>query len=305
MIRITGMHQTPPQAFDLNLLTTLDVLLEERSVSRAAQRLGITQSAMSRALGRLREALKDPLLVPAGRGLQPTPRAEAIAGPLREVLADLRTRVLAPSTFDPTTATRRFAVSSTDYTDTVLMPAIYTELAKTAPGVGLDLVGPAAAFGRGLEEAKVDLVMGIAAGASGSLRARTLFQDGWGCLVPARRSGPLTLDDWLATPHVVVGTTRSASGPVDAVLARVGLTRRVGARVHTFGLVPSIVAATGWIATLPRRLAQRNGAGVQFEPVPLGLPEITLSMLWHERAHHDPAHAWFREVVANVARRVA
>ena len=95
MDRLLRMHETPLEAFDLNLLTTLDVLLEERSVSRAAARVGITQSAMSRALGRLRDALGDPLLVPSGRGLQPTPRALAVAGPLREVLADVR-RVLAP-----------------------------------------------------------------------------------------------------------------------------------------------------------------------------------------------------------------
>lgn len=121
---------------------------------------------MSRALGRLRHALGDPLLIPAGRGLQPTPRAEAIAGPLREVLADVHTRVLAPALFDPATATRRFSIPSTDYTDIVLMPQIYAELARSAPGLGIDLVGPAAAFGRGLEEAQVDLVVGIAATAS-------------------------------------------------------------------------------------------------------------------------------------------
>lgn len=299
--RFPGMRRTPLYTFDLNLLTALDVLLDERSVSRAARRLGLTQSATSRALGRLRDALDDPLLVPAGRGLQPTPRAEAIAGPLREVLADIRTRVVAPTIFDPVTGTRRFAVSSTDYTDIVLMPSVYAALAVVAPGVGLDLVGPGAAYGRGLEEAQVDLVVGVAAGATGSLRARALFRDGWGCLVSARRSGPLTLEDWLRTPHVVVGTTGSAAGPVDTVLARQGLTRRVGARVHTFGLVPSIVAATGWIATLPRRVAERGGIDVRFEPVPLELPELTLSMLWHERSHQDPAHAWFREVVANTA----
>lgn len=297
------MHQTPLQQFDLNLLTTLDVLLEERSVSRAAVRMGLTQSAMSRALGRLRDALGDPLLVPAGRGLERTPRAEAIAGPLREVLADVRTRVLAPAVFDPATTTRRFSVSSTDYTDVVLMPEIYAELARSAPGLGVDLVGPAAAFARGLEEAQVDLVVGIAAAASRSLRARALFRDGWACLVPADHAGALTLDHWLATPHIVVGTSRTAVGPVDAVLAREGLTRRIGARVHTFGLVPAIVAATGWVATLPRRVAERGGRGVRFEPSPLALPEITLSMLWHERAHHDPAHVWFREVVATVARK--
>ena len=103
---------------------------------------------------------------------------------------------------------------------------------------------------------------------------------------------------------MVVGTTRSVAGPVDTVLARQGLSRRVGARVHTFGLVPSIVAATGWIATLPRRVAERAGIDVRFEPVPLDLPEITLSMLWHERSHRDPAHAWFREMVANTAGKV-
>lgn len=299
------MRETPLEGFDLNLLTTLDVLLEERSVSRAAARMGITQSAMSRSLGRLRDALGDPLLVPAGRGLQPTPRAIAIAGPLREVLADVRTRVLAPMVFSPETATRRFSVSSTDYTDVVLMPRIYAALARHAPGVGVDLVGPAAAFGRGLEEAQVDLVVGIAAGASGSLRARALFRDGWACLVPATHPRPLTLETWLATPHVVVSTTRSAGGPVDMALARDGLTRRIGARVHTFGLVPAIVAATGWIATLPRRVAARGGPGLRVEPPPLDLPEIALSMLWHERAHHDPGHAWFRDVVVRAARETA
>lgn len=103
---------------------------------------------------------------------------------------------------------------------------------------------------------------------------------------------------------MVVGTTRSAGGPVDTVLAREGLTRRVGARVHTFGLVPSIVAVTGWIATLPRRVAERAGVDVRFEPVPLGLPEITLSMLWPERPHRNPAQAWFRDVVAHTAGKV-
>lgn len=118
----------------------------------------------------------------------------------------------------------------------------------------------------------------------------------------ACQEGPLTLERWLATPHVVVGTARGAGGPVDAALTREGLTRRIGARVHTFGLVPSIIAATGWVATLPLRVAERGGLGVRVEPAPLDLPELTLSMLWHERAHHDPAHACFREVVAGVTR---
>ncbi|HNC94803.1 MAG TPA: LysR family transcriptional regulator [Myxococcota bacterium] len=296
------MQQTPLDHFDLNLLRTLNVLLEERSVSRAAARVGITQSAMSRALGRLREGLGDPLLVPAGRGLQPTSRALALAGPLREILADVRIRVLSPSDFDPSTAQRRFLVSSTDYTDTVLMPRVYRALAGAAPGVAVDLVGPGPAFSRGLEEAQVDLAVGIAAGAGGSLRARTLFRDGWGCLVPGELSGPLSLERWLTTPHVVVRTTGSAGGPVDAALERRGLSRTIGARVHSFALVPAIVAATGWIATLPRRMAASGGPGLRFEPVPLELPELSLSMLWHRRSHHDPAHSWFRELVTRIAR---
>jgi DNA-binding transcriptional LysR family regulator len=298
------MRATPLQTFDLNLLVTLDVLIEERNVSRAAARLGLTQSAMSRALGRLRAALGDPLLVPARRGLEPTPRAIALAGPLREILADVRTQVLAPAVFDPTTAERRFAVSSSDYTDLVLMPAVYAHLAREAPGVTVDLVGPTAAFGRGLEEAQVDLVVGLAGGAGAALRSRTLFRDGWGCLVRADRPGPLTFEGWLATPHVTVTTTRTAGGPIDAALAARGVSRRIAARLHAFSLIPSIVAATGAIATLPRRVALQGGPGVRFEPAPLELPDLTLSMLWHERAHRDPAHAWFREVVAQMASQV-
>lgn len=296
---------------DLNLLVALDVLMQERSVSRAAGRMGITQSAMSNVLRRLRSALDDDLLVRSGHGMRPTARAIELEGPVRHALTVIEGALGPTESFDPSASERRFWIGGRDYMEAIVMPRLTARLLKVAPRVGLrvrsvGLEPPVAEIERG----RFDIAIGFFPGNTEHLQQQTLFTEDY--LVLARDGHPaigrrLSLKAYLDAPQLLVAPRGGEIGPVDAALAAEGRSRRIALTVAHFLAAPLIVAETDLISTMPARIARRFAADLPLRthPPPLRLPSVDISMIWHERSHADPAHRWLRSEISSVAAELA
>lgn len=312
-VRMSTHHNDDPvdalSRVDLNLLVVFDVLARTRSVTRAAQHLGVTQSAVSHTLRRLRELVEDPLLVRSGNGLELTPRAEELQAPLRAALVAVG-RALAADVFEPASTRRTFRMTAPDLFDLLVLPALVARLAAEAPRADLAMVPAQPPFERRLEAGDLDLAIvpvGVLAEEhSPSLVRRTILGGTYHCYLrrdhPALADGPLDLDRYVALPHVLVSPTGSGSGPIDRMLAELGLERRIALRVPTFAVAPRVVARTDLVLTAPDRLASTLGElAVVAVPAPLSIPDHGVAMLWHPRVGADPGHRWLRDLVADVA----
>jgi DNA-binding transcriptional LysR family regulator len=292
---------------DVNLLLALEVLLRERHVTRAARRLGLTQSALSQRLGRLRAFFGDPLLVPGGGGLVLTPRADAMAGPLARALGDLRAAVLAGAPFDPASAERTFVFLGNDLVEATGLPPLVPVVSREAPSVRLvvERIGPD--FAARLAAGTADFAFAPDFMVPSSLRRRALPPAPFVVLArrghPAAR-GPLTLDRYLASDHVLVAPRGAPGGVVDAALEGLGRRRRVAVRVQHFVTAPLLLPGTDLLLTCPRDAADfaRTLLPLRALAPPLELPVDRSSIVWHERAHHDPGHAWVRALVDRLLR---
>jgi DNA-binding transcriptional LysR family regulator len=291
---------------DLNLLLALDVLLEERSATRAAGRLGVTQSAVSRMLARLRAAFHDPLFVRTTRGLAPTRRALELAGPLRAAVRDLERLLAERAAFAPSVARRGFRIAAADYAQVVLLAPLLARLAVEAPHVDVEVRQPSVESERDLESGRLDLLLMPRQPSGPAIVWTALHDAGYSCLVwaghPRRR---LDRTSFAAMAHLLVTPReRRGGGVVDVALAEHGLARRVAVRVPTFLMVPYLLVGTDRIATVPTRmaaeLARRHPLRVLRPPI--AVPPFTLCQAWHEVHRNDPAHRWLRETVARVAR---
>lgn len=285
---------------DLNLLLTLDALLAELNVTRAARRLNLSQPSVSVQLARLREALGDPLLLPGPRGMKPTARAEALRDPLRQALASLEL-ALSPSPFDPARATRTWRVAASDYGEsTVLLPAI-NGLRAAAPETRLAVLEMTPArIARQAEQGEIDLAFHTRDDAPPGLRHRMLFTERYvlaGRAGHARLQQPLTPEQFSRLDQVIVSPDGGGfRGVTDRALSAVGLTRRVALSAPHFLFVISVLEATDLVAMLPERLVRGNRA-LQLAEAPVPVPGFDMAMFWHERVHHDPAHQWLREFI--------
>ncbi len=292
---------------DLRLFLVLDAVLAERSVTRAASRLGVTQSAVSHSLRELRARLGDPLLVRTGNGLEPTPLAQSLRPDLRLGLDALERLLRHEPRFDPATSTRSFSLATPDHPQFTMIPEFIGQLRRTAPGVNVRI----RAIGPGLPEelasGRLDLVL---AGAEvehtlaldrEAMRTRVIDEP-FCCLL--RRGHPalmrqLDLQAYVALPHVLVSTTGGETGIVDRALAAQGLHRRVAVTVPSFPAAAYIVASSDLIATLPRAVAERaRRLDVEIMPPPLELDRSVAYLWWHPRFQHDPGHAWWRHALA-------
>lgn len=290
---------------NLNLLVAFDALLSERSVTRAAERVGLTQPAMSRALGQLRRVFDDPLFVRVSGGVEPTRRAVELREPVRSGLEAL-SRALDPARdFQPETSHGSFVAAMSDYAELVLLPGLLRRLAERAPGFDLHVVPwgfdePVAP----LQAGEVDLMVGFNQPRTlppGHLELE-LFEDPFVCI--ARNGHPrvrsrLTLKAYLELSHIIVRGRRGALGAGDVALAAVGRKRRIGARVPSFFVVPELVAATDMIAAMDSRLAYHFARFLPirvFKP-PIPFPPERTVMVWHARDTTHPAQIWFREQI--------
>ena len=241
---------------DLNLLIALNVILEERNVTRAADRLGLTQSAASRMLGRLRATFDDPLFVRTSRGLTPTKRALDIAGPLRHYLFGLEKLLVEGEAFDPGTAQRRFRIAAIDYVQATLLAPLVAKLQTQAPLIDFEIRQPSSDSEHDLDAGVLDLLLMPQQPSAPGVIWTPLYRDGYTCVVwsrhPAHR---LTLSAFAAMEHVLVAPRERAGGIVDAVLEKNGLSRRVAVQASTFLIVPYLLIGTTRIATVPERVA--------------------------------------------------
>ncbi len=294
---------------DLNLLVALDALLSERSVTRAAQRVGLSQPGMSNALARLRRVFDDPLLVRQGAALVPTARAESLAGPIREALGLIRGAIDAPAGFDPATDHRSFRVSCSDYSVLMLIGPLVRGLAADAPGMAVEVLPRLADAGQALDRGDVDLVieppeiMGRT-----DLPGARLWEDRWMCCVwdgNTRVGDRIGLDEYTSLGHLIysMGATGQPVALPDLHLARLGVQRRIELSVESFLLAPFLLQGTDLVTLVPARAEaylRRTGA-IRILPPPVELPVLTEVLWWHPRATADPSHAWLRERMAQVA----
>jgi len=286
---------------DLNLLLTLDAVLTEGSVARAAQRLHLSPSAMSRALARLRKTTGDPLLVRAGRGLVPTPRALELRAQVSQLVHDA-TAVLRPAKqLDLTQLVRTFTIRTREGFVENFGPDLIARVSAEAPGVRLCFVQKPDKASTSLRDGTVDLETGVVGKTTGpEVRASTLFRDrfigvvreghplGEGAITPAR---------YASGRHISVSRRGLATEPIDDALQPFGLERAIVTIVGGFSTALALARASDLIASVPERQTGNLRAGMHSFPLPVPTPEITISLLWHPRLDADGAHRWLRSLV--------
>jgi len=294
--------------FDLNLLVAFDLLMQEQNVSRAAERLFVSQSAMSHILQRLRQQLDDPLLVKTPSGMKPTERALALVEPVKLVLKDIERLIRSPEEFDPKTSQRRFVIAATDYIEVLLATHLVERINAQAPGINLHFRRTGTGFPAAeLENGEVDVLLGfeVMLKPPKSFLCETLFDDCMVCLAradhPALQAG-LTLEEYLKLPHILISRTGTAGGQVDEWLAEQGLERRIALVVSHFLSAPLIVANTDMILALPKRTAEQFArmAPLKIMPLPFELPRYGSVMIWHPLHDKEPAHGWLRAQIRQV-----
>ena len=294
---------------DLNLLVTLDALLDERNVTHTAERLGLTQPAVSAQLARLRRIFDDPLLIPAdtGRGMIASARALALLEPLHVALKDLESVVHRRPEFDPFVDTRQFVIAASDNATSTLGMSLLERLSVVAgTGVRVAFVhGRQAEIAAQLESGEVDLLIGSERMVPPTMRARKLLDETF--VMAQRKSHPrgarrLTLDMYCKLRHVLVSTSGgSFFGFVDEQLQLLGRSRDVAVSVQAFTVVPDLLRRSDYVCTMPARLAARYADWLDAFALPFDVPGFSLSAAWHPRNHADPAIAWLRSTLAEVA----
>ena len=297
--------------FDLNLLRTLDTLLQERSVTRAAERLHVTQQAMSGSLKRLREQFNDELLVQVNRRLEPTPLGAALSQPIHEVMLHIARVVETQPTFDANRSTRRFRVAMSDYASLILAPPLMAELSRHAPDLVCDHRSLDHSMFRDLESGGLDF--GVLPRNRGlyqenmpdGIRTTTLFEDDFVCVVDRQHpiGDAMTVDEYTSLPHVALWIGGEVRTIVQNAWTLNQLFPKVSATGTTFASLVSMVVGTTMVATVQRRLAsQYEGCWpIKVLECPIPIEPVIEELSWHERNVDDPAHSFMRECFAKVA----
>ncbi|BBS35184.1 LysR family transcriptional regulator [Enterobacter sp. LM3] len=294
------------RTLDLNLLKTLDALLDERSVTRTAARLALTQPAVSGMLNRLRDYFDDPLFVRAPHGIVPTTRAEELAAPVKRILADIDV-LLQPVSFDPITANLTFTLAATDYALRAVVVPFIAALKVQAPSIRVRVVPvePDRLVAQ-LEQGKIDLALLTPHTTPDELHSRALYDERYVCMMRADHPDagkPLTPDRFCALEHVLVSYEGEGfHGVTDDALAKMGRKRHVGLSVSSFLVLPDVLAISDMIAVVPERMAE-NRTGIFVCDTPVAVQGFTKSMAWHGRTHRNPAQVWLRRVLLVTSQR--
>lgn len=291
-------------SLDLNLLKTLDALLDERNVTRAAIRLAVTQPAVSNMLNRLRQQFNDPLFIRVPYGLIPTDRALTLAQPVKRILLEINT-LLQPPKLNPEKLTITFKIAANDHDmQTIGLPFLLA-LKEEAPGVKLAFLS----FHQldtlsMLEQGNLDLILNDPENSPDSLHSRILYKERYICVMrknhPATLQGQLSLDDFCHFEHVLVSYSGGKfAGVTDEALAKIGRSRNVALSVTSFLLLPSILERSDFIAVVPERLTTHMPTLIKFDP-PVDVNGYTKIMAWHARTHHNAAHQWLRNLIYQI-----
>jgi len=296
-------HAMELEEIDLNLLVVFNQLLVERRVSKVADKLGLTQPAVSNALARLRKLLGDELFLRTPAGMEPTPFADQLAEPVTYALGMIHSALNQRVSFEPASSTRSFTVGMTDIGEIYFLPALMDRLRQAAPGVSLSTVrNTAVNLKDEMAAGKVDLAIGLLPQLKGGFFQRRLFRQRYVCLF---RKGhrldkkKISLAEFSAAEHLVVVSAGTGHGKVDELLKRSGIDRNVRLTVPHFVGVGHILQATDLVATVPERLAQRlvGPFGLVCAPHPAKLPEVAINVFWHAKFHKAPANQWLRGLV--------
>jgi DNA-binding transcriptional LysR family regulator len=292
---------------DLNLLLVFEALFRQGSVTRAAAQVGLSQSAMSSALGRLRMQFGDPLFVKTRSGMLPTPRALELAPALTEALAMVRGAMDRRETFDPATSARSLRIYMTDVGETVLLPTLMTYLQERSPAMRLETAQlPAAELPLRMESGEVDLAVGYLPQLPEKIRRARLFEEHYVCMTrpdhPLGRKGPLTLKEFLSARHVLIASMGSGHQVLERTLAERGVHDNVALRVPHFVVVPLIIANTDLIVSVPSRVAGATARLMKSKvhPLPIPIPSFDVSVFWHERVENDGANRWLRAAMVEL-----
>ena len=293
------------RSIDLNLLVALDALITERQVTRAAQKLALSQPAVSNALSRLRAIFGDELLVRTARGMQPTPRALEVAGPLRQILKQTERIFDSDIAFEPQLAAREFTVRMSDLLACLVLPRLTARLRAGAPGVSLKIVHlPPEQTVDALEIDEADLALSMALAHSRSIRSEPLFRDRMVCVM--RRDHPaaqrkLTLKAFLGLWHLRISMSPTDARFVDNVLSGMGLERKVALTVPHWLTVPAIAASTDLVAVISEKVAKSfDAAELALLPLPFASQAFDWSLYWHRRYDDNKAHQWLRGLVRQI-----
>ena len=292
---------------DLNLLVVFDAIARTGSVTLAADRLSLSQPAVSHALNRFRDVMDDPLFVRNGNRLEPTRHAEGMIPAVRKILEDVG-MVLAPATFDPLTATRIIRVGASDYAMISVLPALVRVARERAPNVRLEIQSMGETTLSRLGTGELDLAFIGAKPPGGPLKSQELFRERFIGLLCARHplaikagQNAVTLEDYLAFPHVMVSFRDPRQSPIDVRLAELGKTRTIALTTPNFASNVASIKDTDLIMSLPSRLATNTSRGdlIQFD-LPLDVPDYPYSLVWHTRSDQDLAMIWLRDTVVSL-----
>lgn len=293
---------------DLNLLVALDVLLDERSITRAAKRLNLSQSATSGVLARLREYFEDELLTQVGRNMAMTPLAESLAGPVRSVLLQIQSTIETKPAFIPEESTRHFRVIASDYPTSVLLADVTRQLSLLAPKITVEIMAPNDTPLEQLDRGEVDLLILPERYIMAEHPSEVLFEDTFSCVVWASNTlvkDRITLDQYTSLGHVVTlwGSQR-LPGQLELFLTSADISRHIEVSVGNFNALPQLLIGTNRIATMHTRLARMfaNYFPLRLLAPPMEMSGIVMKMQWHKFFDSDPAHIWFRNLVGSVAK---
>jgi DNA-binding transcriptional LysR family regulator len=285
--------------FDLNLLVVFDTVMQEKNLTRTGQRLGLTQSAVSHAVARLRQMLNDELFVRTPEGMLPTPRAERMFGPIHQALMDMRVTLEADA-FDPSQASRTFTIAANNYAARAVIPGFVRHVATLAPAVVVEVrpVGMLHALDQ-LDAGAVELVLDTLTDGGERFKCVGLLEDDYVAILsgdhPQASEPTLSVEHIAALPHITITSSHDDTRFVEDALAEHGLVRRVWTRVPLHSVL-SVLTGSKALAIVPRRVAASFIAPspLVVRPLPFLSPRVSLAMMWHRRLDHDAAHVWLR-----------
>ncbi|MDN5843062.1 MAG: LysR family transcriptional regulator [Alcaligenaceae bacterium] len=287
------------RSVDLNLLVFFDALMSERHVTRAAEKVAISQPAMSNALSRLRMLFKDELFVRTAKGMEPTPRAVELGMRVHAVLQQTTRLMSSDVQFDPATSRRDFSARLSDLVGILILPRLMARLRTEGPGVSLDTIhlSPEQTIDA-LETDRLDIAVSMGLEHTSAIRSETLFNDRMVCVMGENHplaQGRLSLKQFLSYPHLRVSMSPTDIRFVDRVLAEKNLERNIALNVTHWLLVPQIVGETDLLSVMSERAARRiGGPGFVIRPLPFSTPSFSWQLYWHRRYEHSRAHQWLR-----------
>lgn len=297
------------ESLDLGKLIALEALLRHQSVSEAARELAVTQPTLSQLLAQLRQVFDDPLLVRTGNRMVATTKGAALRAPVIAAIASVR-RLGYEGDFEPRSARARFRIACTDFVAGLLLPAIVQRLRREAPGIHIELQNWGTRRAETLASDELDLGIGTGARPLSGVYQRKLLDDEFVCITDKKNRGAnarWTAAQFAAMPHAQLSVKGVGTGAVDAALAAIGLSRTIAVSLPHFWLAGDFLLGTDLVMTVPQRLftlLSPRHPGLKRVPLPLPVAGFTATMLWHDRCHHDAAHRWLRQCIADAAKEL-